>query len=270
MYGLVTPSRQGLVLTLVVLTVGGLVFVGGATAIQETATNQTTAEETPNETATPGNDTAAVRLVHASPDAPAVDVYVDGEPAVENLTFGNASEYLTLDPGTYNVTITAAGDPDTVVFEEDLPVESGQYTVAAAGEVSTDGEQPFAPVVFVDDAAPAEDEALVSVAHLSPDAPPVDVTVAESGEVLVDNASYGNATDYASVPPGNYTLEVRAATPDNDGTVVQSVEVSVTGETAYTAIATGYVEPGDAATDQPFEVVVLEDATANESDDYDE
>lgn len=250
--GRVSTPQRVLVVVLVTVALGGIAVAGvAATSVQETPQD--------------GNQTAEVRLVHASPDAPGVDVYVDGDPAVENLTFGNATDYVELDPGMHNVTITAAGDPSNVVFQQDIPVKPGQYTIAAAGEISEDADREFQPVLLVDDAAPADNESAVRLAHLSPDAPTVDVTVAETGDVLFDNVSYANATAYQTVPEGDYTLEVRAATPNNDGEVVETINATVEGGEAYTAIATGYLNPDEAAGNESFRVLVLEDMTADQA-----
>ena len=40
-----------------------------------------------------------VRVVHASPDAPAVDVLVDGSEVLSDVPYGNASTYLTVASG---------------------------------------------------------------------------------------------------------------------------------------------------------------------------
>ena len=242
--------------TLVLVVIGGIAFVGGATAA--------TQEQPANDSQAANESQGQNRLVHASPDAPPVDIYVDGEPAVEDLAFGNETDYVPLRPGMHNVTITEAGNASNVVFQQDLPVRPGQYTIAAAGEITEDADREFEPVLLVDDAQPAENESMVRLAHLSPDAPTVDVTVAETGDVVFDNVSFGNATDYVTVPPGDYTLEVRAATPDNDGDVVSEVNVTTESELAYTAIATGYLDPEAAAGDEPFRVLVLEDETAEQ------
>ncbi|WP_335869516.1 DUF4397 domain-containing protein [Bacillus sp. 2205SS5-2] len=39
---------------------------------------------------------AMVRIVHASPDAPAVDVYVNGDTVVEGAAFKAATDYMSL------------------------------------------------------------------------------------------------------------------------------------------------------------------------------
>ncbi len=56
-------------------------------------------------------DMAMLRVVHVSPDAPAVNVYIQGEskPAVENLSYGKATEYLQVPPGKYIFEIRPAG-----------------------------------------------------------------------------------------------------------------------------------------------------------------
>lgn len=210
-------------------------------------------------------DSAHLRVVHASPDAPPVDVMVDDETVLSDVPFGAVSDYLTLDPGTYNVTITAADDPDTVVFEGEVSLEAGTATtLAASGEISEDAETSFEPVLYNDSAAtPADNESAVRIVHLSPDAPTVDVTAADGEVVLADNVSFQNASDYVTVPEGDYTVEIREATEDNDGSVVTTVDVSVEGGTAYSALAVGYLNPDDAPADTPFEVILTEDATAD-------
>jgi hypothetical protein len=228
---------------------------------EETPTDGEEQEETPmEEPAEP--EESYVRVLHASPDAPAVDVYVENETFLTNFSFGNVSDYVVLSPGNYSLTITAAGDREAVVFDGTVSLEPGARTIAAAGELRPNTATEFELVSWADDATqPAEDEAAVSVVHLSPDAPAVDVTTAD-GAVLAENVSYPTATNYTTVPAGNYTAQVRAAAPENDGPVVAEVDVSLEGETAYSALALGYLEPAEnASLEQPFQVSLVEDAT---------
>ncbi|WP_240334602.1 DUF4397 domain-containing protein [Halorussus sp. MSC15.2] len=205
------------------------------------------------------NDSGAaqVRVAHLSPDAPAVDVLVDGSVALEGVEYGTVSDYLQVPAGEHTVTIRTA-ENETVVFEGNVSVEAGtMYTVAAIGEVS---EDTFRPAIFTDDVEVSEGNASVRLIHASPDAPAVDVTVAGSGAVLYDNVTFGNATDYVEVPAGDYTLEVRPATENNDGEVVTTFDVSLESGTAYSAIASGYLTPDDEPADVPFDLIVATDA----------
>lgn len=207
--------------------------------------------------------TSYLRVVHASPDAPAVNVSVDNETVLSDVPFGAVSDYLSLQAGTYNVTIAAAEDPDTVVFEGEVTLDPASVTtVAASGEISEDAATSFEPVFFDDNAVePGANESALSVVHLSPDAPTVDVTAADGDVVLADNVSFQNASDYVTVPAGDYTVEIRAATEDNDGEVVTTVDASLENGTAYSAMAVGYLNPDEAPADTPFEVLLTEDAT---------
>jgi len=201
---------------------------------------------------------ANVRVAHLSPDAPNVDVYVDGDTVLEDVPYRAVSDYLELAPDTYTVTITAAGDPDTVAFEDDLEISEGEFTIAALGELS-DVNQPFAPTVLEDDVSDPGDNARVRLVHASPDAPAVDVTVGDGETVLFEGAAFGDAAT-TEVPGGDYTLEVRPATETNDGDVVATFDIAPEAGSVYTAFAVGYLEPASAPADAPFDLEVVMDA----------
>ncbi|OVE84608.1 DUF4397 domain-containing protein [Natronolimnobius baerhuensis] len=215
------------------------------------------------------DETGAVRVAHLSPDAPNVDVWVDGEPALEDVPYRAVSEYLELPVGTAEVMITAAGDPDTVVFDDELEVGDGDYTVAALGELAEENE-PFAPAVLEDDLSDPGDQARIRAVHAAPDAPAVDITAADGEVVLFDDVAFGEA-GAAYVDPGDYTLEIRPATEDNDGDVVATFDVAPEAGNVYSAFAVGYLEPEAAPADEPFDLEVVLDAASemdDESNDY--
>ena len=237
---------------------------GGETeAPTEAPTSTPTAmeTETPTETGTETpSGSANVRVAHVSPNAPNVDVYVDGSAVLEDLPFGAVSQYLEVPAGERQVEITAAGDPDTSVFAGGVPVAADtDYTVAAVGELGDMADQPFEPLVLEDDNSEVgSDTARVRLVHASPDAPAVDVTLASNGDALYDGVSYGGS-GYVEVPAGDYTLQVRGDTEDNDGDVAASFDVSLAGGQVYTAFAAGYLTPDDEPADTPFELVVAQD-----------
>jgi hypothetical protein len=199
----------------------------------------------------------SLRVAHLSPDAPNVDVLVDGSAVLEDVPFGAVSDYLSLSAGSYQVTIQAAGDSSTVVFDQSLDLEPGAYTAAALGELEEDAENGFMVQLFTDDtSAPGSDTSRITLVHASPDAPAVDVTVESSGDVLVDGAAFGDAAT-VEVPAGSYTLEVRGDTDSNDGDVVSTFDVTAEGGTAYTAFAQGYLTPDDEPTSASFDLGVV-------------
>jgi hypothetical protein len=151
---------------------------------------------------------ACIDVVHASPDAPLVDIYVDGNLALSGLAYGWHSGWVPVPAGEHHIQVTANGQaPDTAVIDTTVTVESGvAYQIAATGLLAN-----ITPQIYPVDVSPiAEGNARVRVVHTSPDAPAVDIAVT-GGDVLISNLAFPNASDYLEVPAGTYDLEVRPA-----------------------------------------------------------
>ena len=104
-----------------------------------TATGTDTGVETVDETGEPA-DEGLLRVIHLSPDAPPVDVYLDpaGQPAVEDLDFLEGTPFVPAMAGDYDVRVTATGtDPRDAVISVDgfnVPATS-RFSLAAYGEL---------------------------------------------------------------------------------------------------------------------------------------
>jgi hypothetical protein len=154
---------------------------------------------------------ALVRVVHASPDAPAVDVYVDGAKALTNVPFFTASDYLPLPAGEHRFQVTPTGSSaDQAVIDAKATVEAGKaYTVAATGKVAE-----IKPTILADNlSTPVAGKAHVRVVHASPDAPAVDIRV-KGGAALIPNLAFPKDSGYQPVDAGSYDLTVNAAGTD--------------------------------------------------------
>ena len=206
-----------------------------------------------------GTGDAEVRVIHASPDAPAVDVFVDGSAVLEDVTFTTVSDYLSLPAGSYDVAVAPAGaGVGSAVIDTSLTVDADtDYTVAAANQLAN-----IEPVVFVDDNEADGPTGLsrLRVVHLSPDAPAVDIVQTDGpgvggGEnIVVSDLSYQNASGYLDLPPADYEFEVRAAGTDQS---VATVPLDPEPGATYTAFAVGLLSPDDDS--QAFDVVASED-----------
>ncbi len=209
-------------------------------------------EETQEDEEAPEDDVGAFRVAHASPDAPNVDVYFDDQAVIEDLAFREVSPYEEVEPGAYQVQVTAADDPDTVVFDEEVEVEAGVTNTAVAfGEAAAGPENGFEVELLEDDISdPGEDTSRVRLFHASPDAEDVDIVVAEApedleededepdeeepedeampdeeepaeapqvGEPLFEGVGVGDS-ETGEIPAGDYTLEVvpTDADPEED------------------------------------------------------
>ena len=179
-------------------------------------------------------DTARVRVVHASPDAPAVDVYLDGTKvdALTNVPFGAISDYLTVPAGDHTVEVFPTGTSQTAVIDASVSLAAGaSYTVAATNPVAS-----IQATVFADDPQPQPDKAKVRIIHLSPDAPAVDVAP-DGADPVVSNLAYPDATDYLALDGGTYDLEIRPAGTTDVALQLDPVEIA--NGRAYTVFALG-------------------------------
>ena len=236
---------------------GGLVVVSGV--------GHPTAASSEHDTNDQPTDTGIeTRSAHLSPDAPDIDVYVDGERVRESLSYRTVTDYRDLEPGTYRIQVVPAGaDLAETVLEETVEIEEGDSTLAAIGEVAAEN-QPLEALFLDDDNSPVDpDTARVRVVHASPDAPAVDVVAGETGDALLESVAFGES-GYTEVPEGEYTLLIYPA--GDRETSVFEVDVSLAGGTVYSAFAIGYLEPESAPADEPFEILLTEDALPDEKD----
>jgi hypothetical protein len=195
-------------------------------------------DDNDNNTA-PVLEKANVKVVHASPDAPGVDLLVDDAVAGSNLTFPNNTGYLPVDEGMRNVKVNVTGTSTTVI-EADLNLMGmSNYSVFAVDQVSN-----LSPLVIVDDlTAPAMGNAHVRFIHLSPDAPAVDITTTD-GSIVFGNYEFKDYSDFTPLPAGSYDLQVRLA--GTDTVVLELPGIAVADGMIYTVFAKGFVGGSDA------------------------
>lgn len=94
----------------------------------------------------PGPGMARVNFGHLSPDAPLVDVWVNGAVAIEDLAFQDVSPYLEVPAGTYNVKVTPANAAAPIVVDIDVDLAAGTvYSAFVEGLLA--GSPPLQPVL---------------------------------------------------------------------------------------------------------------------------
>ncbi len=186
---------------------------------------------------------ADIRVIHASPDAPNVDVYVNtvpgsGSPAIADLPFTQGTPYIPLPSGDYNFQVTPAGLTAPVVIDLSTPIDASTvYTVVATGFLAD-----IQPSVFVDDNTSNLGAARVRFIHASPDAPTVDVFAAGLVDPLFNAVSSRESGGYITVPGGTYDLEVRL---DAGGDLALGVPgVTLQNGYVYTIFAMGSAAGG--------------------------
>jgi len=176
-----------------------------------------------------------VRVLHAVPDAPNVDVYANDKIIAKNLAFGQNTPYTPVSADNYEISLYVTGTKGSPVLTNRLVISNNTIsTIVAVGTLKTIG---FFSIP--DSNMPIESgKAMVRFSHLSPNAPAVDITL-PNGTILFRNVSYKQLTPYISVPPMNYTLQVRVAGTPN--VVLTVPNVNLEQNKMYTVYAVGLV-----------------------------
>ncbi len=205
-----------------------------------------TAVVTANDNATPTPGKVWVRVLHASPDAPSVDVYVGAAlssaakvDALSGIEFGDITDYAEVDPGTYAIKVCATADASV------CPIQVAALDLTADTKVTIAASDLLASIkadVFVDDPDASETTAAqVRVVHLSADTPAVDVLTQAGDSIGIDGLEYPDrapATGYASFPAGSYDLKV-CASADNAVCPLDPGALDLAAGQAYTVFAIG-------------------------------
>jgi len=174
------------------------------------------------------NNEARVRVFHASPDAPNVDVLINGGRILENVPYKAASDFLGIDSGDTRVQVNVTGTDtsaiDThVVFDEDT-----DYMIVAADKVAQ-----ITPLVFTADRSrPEAGSAKLRVLHAAASAPAVDVyvTAPDAGianaQPVLSNVPFKTMSDYLTVPAGSYDVFVTLAGTERVAIEARALAVS--------------------------------------------
>ena len=234
-----------------------------------------------------------LRFIHASPGTPAVDVGIGGgvlfTPVFEDVTYGT-DKAITTAPAT-NLEISAraseghAGDvlaikPVTLPADANLTAfaigELGNAAAPLKVLICNDSGPPHALQTECTLAGDTPERAMVRIAHLSPDAPAVDVCIAPTGthawgKPLLGSLgassglAYSKITTYVKLPIATYDARIvlAGAADCASPAVPDTVGIAVTPGIYATVAAIGDLDrSGTAAHDPGFQLKTFVDASA--------
>lgn len=170
--------------------------------------------------------TTSVRILHASSDAPAVNVLVNGDVVVPGADYKQAA-VLAPSAGLADIAVDGllpGGETVTVISADGVSLRSDtKYDVIAVGKLEN-----IEPLILTDDGErESADSVRLRVAHLSPVAQeavdgPVEVYLTAAGDPLPEEASFSfsfkESVGPIEVPAGDY--QIRVAIPGETPTVV--------------------------------------------------
>ncbi len=191
---------------------------------------------------------AFIRVLHASPDTPPIDIFIDGKKAIDDLSYGMLAGYMPIPAGEHKIEVFPGNKTKNPVITVSLTLADDTFsTFAAVGKMAN-----IEPLIIDDyeDKVP-RNQALVKFVHMSPNTPAVDITLLD-GKKLFTNIAFKQSTDYIMLSPNEYTLQVRLS---GTNTIVLNVPtISIQGGVPYSIYAIGL-----AGSMPPLAVVLVED-----------
>ncbi|MDF2503012.1 DUF4397 domain-containing protein [Clostridium sp.] len=146
-----------------------------------------------------------MRLLHASPNSPAVDIYFNDTKLAENLSYEEFTDYLSIEPGNYTIKVYPRGNTDNLITSTDLTIAPNSIsTIGVIGTLPNVSllpmSEPKGPTI--------PGKLFLRFGNLSPNSPNLNLTLA-NGTVIFRNIAYKSVTDYASLRPGIYHFQLR-------------------------------------------------------------
>lgn len=210
------------------------------------------AGDTGEETGEEGNDEggqvdmAEVRLIHASPDAGPVDIYEAGDdtPILEDIEYGDASQWLEIEAGDFDVEVRAA-DASPL----SLPLTFATLTAAAnervngiaVGRLDGDAEDDLRVLTVNEQwGNDVPGRARVRFVHAGADAPTVTFDGAGDEGIELERFSASEAEGATINSAGGVRLEVLG--PNEDVTVTSFTSPQLAEGDDVLLVATGLLD----------------------------
>jgi len=179
-------------------------------------------------------DIAYLRVLHASPDAPNVDVLVDGSEVLKDVAYQQGSGYLTVYAGSREVSLRINGT-ETIALEQDFNLAAdGYYSVIAQNDVAS------LEFEVLDDTTKKNNGSTdLTVVHASPTAGNVDIYVTADGADLPDMATLSDVSFDVNAALENVATadyQVRITGAGSDTVVFNSATLPVSADVTAVAV----------------------------------
>jgi hypothetical protein len=146
----------------------------------------------------------SVRILHAVPNAPNVDIYLNGSLIASNLAFGKISEYMQISPGEYEFQLYPTGTYDKPLLSQNIQlISNSNYTVS----IVTLANNLFLFRLKDDNVPSSKSQSLLRFINLSSNAPLLSLAL-PNGVTLFNEAEYLETTGYYQLSPGIYNFEI--------------------------------------------------------------
>ena len=174
-----------------------------------------------------------VRFLHAIPEGEDVDIYINNLPFYKGLDFTEFSPYVYVPQGNYTVTVYIEDTKENPILNEKINVNVNELVTIS---ITGDGENIKLLPVVEETEVVSGSNAKVRVAHLSPNAPAVNISA--DNKELFANVKYMDVTPYISIQAKDYVVNLEEARTNR---IMRQNRVTVNQGRIYTFYAVGNI-----------------------------
>lgn len=179
------------------------------------------------------DDYSLVRVLHAAPNADAVDIYINDTLFFKELSFTEFSPYVYVPEGNYTMSVYPVNTTENPILSKYIEIDDDELlTIAIIG----DNDNLDFLFIEEDTESTYGQNSKLRVVNLVPNSPRVNILEGEN--VLFPNVGYKDITEYKIVSPGTYTLNVELV---ENGQIVLQNQISITADRVYTLYALGNI-----------------------------
>ncbi len=177
-----------------------------------------------------------LRLLHALPGAPSVDVYANNSLIASGLPYKGFTEYLQIIPATYHIQVFAAGTTGPALLDTavEIPAQSIN-TAAVIGTPSNPSIKTFYETVI----QIPQGQLYLRFANLVQDSAGMDL-VLSNGTELFSDVTFGMATNYSQIPAGTYVFYLQQSGTNRSLLYVPNIQLQA--GRFYTIYAVGRID----------------------------
>lgn len=186
-----------------------------------------------------------IRFFNASPNSPALDIYVNNNLLVKSLPYGEFSLYFPASSGNYNIKVYTAGNNTNPLIDADLYIAPNTIS-----NLAIVGNNPNLSLYTIPEPVTAQNfgRPCIRFVNLAPDSPALDLNLS-TGTKVFNNVTYKKITDYACLPSGTYTFTINETGLTN--AIVSIPNITLSPNTYYTMYILNSTDPSN-----PLKVVI--------------
>ncbi|MFI3245574.1 MAG: DUF4397 domain-containing protein [Ferrimonas sp.] len=177
-----------------------------------------------------------LRAVHASPNAPEIDVIVNDTTELSDVAYTTVSDYLSLSSGSNTIEVVESSDTSNVLIDvtDDL-VNGLSYTLLAINDLDD-----IAPWLLLENRRTVATEAALELLHASPTAGAVDIYLGTDDDITDESPAFsgvtiGQSTGRIALSAGDYYVTITET--GSQTAAIGPTAITLEADKIYTAAA---------------------------------